>query len=259
MLKMREMNFPAEPVLGVDIGGSSIKAAVVDPGTGALLRAVESVPHSVEASPGEIVDAVSRIITHFDWTGPIGCGYPGVVIKGKAFSAAHLSDEWLETDLLDLLRPLTSSRICVLNDADAAGLAEVSFGAGRDVSGTVLLLTLGTGIGSALFRDGVLIPNSEFGHIWMPSGNEAEDIAAASIRIRDNMTWSDWGKNLDEYLVYINKLLSPDLIILGGGVSENFDKFEQFLNLSNKIVPAQLTNQAGLIGAALACSHNLIF
>jgi len=199
---------------------------------------------------------VKQLLDHFKWSGPLGCGYPGVVKNGVACSAANISPNWLGVNLERKFGELTAGEVRVINDADAAGLAEMRFGAGRTYDradgGTVLMLTFGTGIGSAFFRNGSLFPNTEFGHIYMKQGLEGEDLAAGSVRTRENLSWRDWGERVNDYLIEMNKLVSPDLIIIGGGVSENFDRFKDHLTVDSSVVPARMANDAGIIGAALA-------
>lgn len=243
--------------LGIDIGGTGIKAAPVDTERGGLLAE----PLSLDTQPSDpdhICAALGKIVANFDWHGPIGCGYPGVVKNGVALTAVHLSKEWLNLNIAQTFGRAVGRRVTVLNDADAAGLAELRFGAakeyGRSGRGVVLALTFGTGIGSALFSDGRLVPNTEFGHLFVEFV-EAEELAAASIRTRDGLSWSEWGMRVNRYLAEMEKLLSPDLIVIGGGVSENFRLFEPFLRTRAQLAPAVFGNNAGIVGAALAASE----
>ena len=213
--------------LGIDIGGTGIKAAPVDIDRGGL--AAEPLYLDTQPpDPDHICAALRKIVDHFDWHGPIGCGYPGVVKNGVALTAVHLSKEWLNLNIEQTFGRAVGDRVSVLNDADAAGLAEMRFGAAKEFdksdSGVVLALTFGTGIGSAVFSGGRLVPNTEFGHLFVGS-IEAEELAAASVRTRDGLSWSDWGMRVNRYLAEMEKLLSPDLIVIGGGVSENFRLF----------------------------------
>jgi polyphosphate glucokinase len=249
----------ASTALGLDIGGSSIKAAVVDLATGRLLTETDTITLPKPPDPDKIVPVIVRAVNNHHWTGPVGVGFPGIVKNGRVFSAANLTPAWLQLDLLSVLSNALPQPVSVINDADAAGLAEMRFGAGTDRNcsggGSVLILTLGTGIGSALFRDGVLYPNTEFGHIEL-DGVDAETNAAASVRTRLGLDWPDWGARLNCYLQKMEFLLSPDRIILGGGVSENFDKFSAFLALRAEVRVAALSNTAGLIGATLSRFKN---
>jgi polyphosphate glucokinase len=241
--------------LGLDIGGSSIKTAVVDLSTGTLLTSADTIKLPQPPDPDKIVPIMVQAVEDRQWSGPVGVGFPGIVKNGRIYSAANLTPAWLHVDILSLLNDALRQPVAVVNDADAAGLAEMRFGAGKDRNrpggGSVLLLTLGTGIGSALFRDGILYPNTEFGHIEL-DGMDAESNAAASVRVRLGLDWADWGARLNRYLQKVEFLLSPDRIILGGGVSENFDKFDCFLNLQTELRVAALSNTAGLVGAALS-------
>lgn len=237
--------------LGIDIGGTGIKAAPVDISAGVLLtepRYLSAQPSTPEA----ICDSVRSIISELRWSGPVGCGYPGVVKNGVALTAVHLSKEWLGLNVGEVLEKAAAQQVAVINDADAAGLAEMKFGAGQgSVEGEiVLMLTLGTGIGSALFAGGKLVPNTEFGHVYIEAV-EAEELAAASVRTRDKLGWEAWGGRVNRYLAEMEKLLSPDLIIVGGGVSENFEMFRPYLRSRALLVPAALGNNAGIVGAAL--------
>jgi polyphosphate glucokinase len=193
---------------------------------------------------------VAELVEHFRWQGPIGVTFPGVVRRGVIHSAANVDKSWLDTDADSLFTKAVSAPVQVVNDADAAGLAEVRYGAGRDVKGVVLVLTFGTGIGSGLFVDGVLVPNTELGHIEV-DGHDAEKKAAASARDRESLSWRDWAKRVEKYLTSIVRLFSPELIIVGGGASRKADKWVPLLDVGTRIVPAALENEAGIVGAAL--------
>jgi polyphosphate glucokinase len=249
----------SKKVLGLDIGGSSIKAGLVDVTNGRLVEKAHQVPLPKPSTPDNVVTAIRDIVEHFSWQGAVGCGYPGVIRHGVARSAANVSREWLGVNILDRLEAVSNGRAAVINDADAAGLAEMRFGAGQKRNqaggGTVLVMTLGTGIGTAFFHDGRLFPNTEFGHVHMENGREAEDQAAASIRVDENLSWEVWGRRLDAYLHEMDKLISPDLIVIGGGISEEFAKFSDFLSVECDVSPARMTNDAGIIGAALAVTQ----
>ncbi len=242
-------------VLGFDIGGSAIKAGQVDTADGRLLAEPENIPLPRFPNPSEVLDRINSIVRGLNWTGPIGVGYPGVIKAGRTLSAAHMDDSWSGFDFLPHLRSLTPSAVAIINDADAAGLAEMRFGAGQDRNrpdgGTVLVVTLGTGIGTAFFHGGRLFPNTEFGHVEI-GGFEAEDRAAAVVRVSQKLDWQTWGGRVNRYLEEMNKLISPDKIVLGGGVSENFSHFKTYLTVGVPVVPAVLGNAAGLVGAALA-------
>lgn len=244
-----------ERVLGIDVGGTGIKAGIVDIRQGKLLSGTEKIPTPQPATPAGIFSAIEQILEKFCWDGPIGCGFPAIVKKGITHSAANISPEWIGYDALGQLKKLTSQPVNIMNDADAAGLAEMRFGAGKPFNhergGVVLMITLGTGIGSALFVNGHLLPNTELGHIEI-DGVEAEKNAATVIRERNGWSWEEWGKRVNRYLQTIEFLLSPDVIIVGGGVSESKEKFFPFLKLQACLLAAKMGNNAGIVGAALA-------
>jgi len=237
-------------ILGIDIGGSALKGAPVNTHTGELLAERHRIETPTLLTPKEMAAAVQEIARHFKWRGPIGIGFPGVIQGGVAKTAANLDKDFIDLNLEKLFHEATGCRVAVINDADAAGMAEMKFGAGKGHLGTVLLLTLGTGVGSALFYGGVLYPNSELGHLPM-SGHSAEKKVAASARKTKDLSWSDWAGTLDKYLRILEKILWPELIILGGGISAKSDKFFKFLKTRAPVVPAQLLNEAGIVGAAL--------
>jgi polyphosphate glucokinase len=239
-------------VLGIDIGGTGVKAAPVDTTTGQLTTPRQKVATPQPPTPPAIAKVVAQLVQDFTWTGPVGITFPGVVVGGVVHTAANMDPSWIGVDAGKLFGSEIKLPVTVLNDADAAGVAEMRFGAGKGVPGTVLLLTLGTGIGSALFIDGVLVPNSEFGHIQI-RGKDAEKRASEHAREEHDLSWGDWAGRVDEYLEQMEALLSPGLIIIGGGVSRKSDKFLPFLTrLRAKVVPAALHNDAGIVGAAMA-------
>ena len=242
--------------VGVDIGGTGIKGAPVDRATGSftgervrLLTPAPATPDAVAAVVGEVLDKLAA--GGYAAGGPVGVTVPAVIREGVVETAAHIDPSWIGTDAVTLLEQATGRPVAVLNDADAAGIAEVRFGAGRDRSGVVVLLTLGTGIGSALFVDGALVPNTELGHLHLHHG-EAEQWAAASIREQDELSWKRYAHRLQKYLELVQRLLWPQLIIVGGGVSKKAGKFLHQITLRTEVVPAQLHNDAGIVGAALA-------
>ncbi len=241
-------------VLGIDIGGTGIKAAPVDVATGALLAERVKVPTPQPAEPDAIAEAVQGLVAGFGWTGPAGVTFPGVVVGGVTHTAANLDKSWLGRDARALFAKATGLQVKLLNDADAAGVAEMRFGAGAGQRGTVLLLTFGTGIGSALFADGVLVPNTEFGHIEI-RGKDAEKRASERARVEHDLDWGAWAGRVEEYLGHMEALLSPSLMIIGGGVSRKADKFLPYLrDLRTRVTPALLQNNAGLVGAAMAAA-----
>jgi polyphosphate glucokinase len=237
--------------MGIDIGGSGIKGAPVDLQTGELLKERVRIPTPQPATPEAVAEAVGEVTRSFDWTGPLGCTVPAVVQHGVAHSAANIDKSWIGTDVVGLVTKSTgASPVFAVNDADAAGFAEVAYGAARGRGGVVLVVTLGTGIGSALIVDGVLVPNTELGHLEL-DGKDAEKRAADSAREREELSWKDWGKRLQRYFAHLEALFSPDLFVVGGGVSKKSEKFLPLLDLKAEIVPAGLLNNAGIAGAAL--------
>ena len=238
-------------LLGIDIGGTGIKGAPVDTVTGALLGERLRLLTPAPATPAAVSASVAEVVRHFAWHGPIGCGFPAVIRAGQVRTAVHVDKGWIGCQAETLLQEATGCPVTVLNDADAAGYAEMRFGAGQGRHGVVLVVTLGTGIGTALFVDGCLVPNTELGHIEI-RGKDAERRAAASVREQKGWGWKKWARRLDEYLQYLDGYLSPDLIIIGGGISEAHDKFLPLLTIETKVVAAHLENDAGIVGAALA-------
>jgi polyphosphate glucokinase len=241
-------------VLGIDIGGSGVKAAPIDTATGQLIAERQKLATPHPATPDALVDTVAQLVRDFDWTGPAGLTFPGVVVDGVIHTAANLDSSCIGVDAEKAFGAGTKLQVTVLNDADAAGIAEMRFGAGKDVPGTVLLLTFGTGIGSALFINGVLVPNTEFGHIQI-RGKDAEKRASDHAREEHELSWGNWAGRVDEYLEHMEALLSPSLIIVGGGISRKSDKFLPLLTgLRARVVPAAMLNDAGIVGAALAAN-----
>lgn len=236
--------------LGIDVGGSGIKAAPVDLDTGKRLLKRKRIPTPQPSTPEAMYAVMEDLVAAFDWTGPIGCALPSVVRSGVVYTAANIDKSWIGRDAATDLTNRLGSPVWVLNDADAAGIAENTFGAAAERDGVVLLLTLGTGIGSALFTDGVLVPNTELGHLEF-KGQDAEDYAAARL-VANGLDQTAWAIRLNEYLQYVESVLAPDHFILGGGISKNFDQYSSLLNTRATISPARFRNRAGIIGAALA-------
>lgn len=241
-------------ILGVDIGGSGIKGAPVDSASGELRSERRRLATPQPATPEAVVAGVAQIVREFNWTGPIGCGMPSVVKAGNVYTAANIDPSWIGVNAQQMIEQATSCPVRAINDADAAGLAEMRFGAGKDRKGVVLMVTIGTGIGTALFINGHLLPNTELGHLEI-RGREAEHRAADSVRARKKLSWPSWAKRVDEYLLTMERLFWPDLIIVGGGVSKKYPKFFPHLSIKTEVVPAQLRNDAGMIGAALAAEQ----
>jgi len=238
-------------VLGVDIGGTGIKGAPVSLEKGALLEERLRIPTPEPATPHAVGDVVKKLGEKFKWTGAIGCGFPAVIKNGVVQSEANLDPSWAGCNAVQILENHTGCRLTMINDADAAGLAEMEFGAGKGQRGVVLLLTFGTGIGSSVFSSGKLVPNTELGRLKI-RGREAGLWASARARETKHLSWKKWAKRLNEYLAELEALLSPDLIIIGGGASKRHEKFFPLLKSRSPLLPAQLENDAGIVGAALA-------
>ncbi len=237
-------------ILGIDIGGTGIKGAPVDTATGQLTAERHRLLTPTPATPESVSTTVAQMVEHFNWQGIVGCGFPAAIRDGQVLNASNIATSWLGQDAQKLFAKTTGCSVTVANDADAAGHAEMHFGAGRNVTGTVLIVTLGTGIGTTLFVNGQLVPNLELGHIEI-KGKEAERWTAAIVREKKKLSWKKWARRLDIYLTHMQRYLWPDLVIVGGGISQKHDKFLPLLTIETQIVPAQMRNQAGIVGAAL--------
>ena len=238
-------------ILGIDIGGSGIKGALVDLETGEFTTPRHRIITPEGALPADVAVVVKEMVAHFEYSGPIGCGFPAIVRDGVVYSAANVDKSWIGVDANKLFSDATGCPVCTLNDADAAGTAEMAYGVGKDYQkGIVLLLTLGTGIGTAIFVDGHLLPNTELGHIEI-RGKDAEKRASAAVRTKKKLSWKAWSTRLQEYLSTIEMLLSPDVIVIGGGISKDSKKYFPLIKTRAKMLPATLLNQAGIVGAAL--------
>lgn len=244
-------------IFGVDIGGSGIKGAPVDLDRGDLAKERHKLLTPHPATPDGVVDKVREVVEHFGWTGPVGATFPGVITGGTARTAANVDKSWIGTDIQKLVSDrLGGVPVTVLNDADAAGVAEMHFGAGRGRTGTVILLTLGTGIGSALFTGGRLVPNSELGHLEL-HGHDAEKRASSKAKEDEDLSWEHWAHRVQKYLAHVEMLFSPELFIIGGGVSRKSHKFLPLIEgIKAEIVPAELQNNAGIVGAAMAAAED---
>ena len=238
-------------LLGIDIGGTGIKGAPVDVETGQLTAERFRIETPQPSVPNAVADVVKQVAAHFNYSGPAGVTFPAVVKHGVTYTAANVDRSWIGTNAGELFSRHIGGPVTVVNDADAAGVAEIRFGAGKDRKGVIILVTLGTGIGSAVFLDGQLLPNSEFGHL-MIRGKAAERRASEKVRVDKKLTWKQWAKRISEFLNEMEKLFSPDLFIMGGGISKKAEKFFPFLTTKTEviIVPAQMRNEAGIIGAA---------
>lgn len=246
-------------ILGIDIGGSGVKGAVVDTKTGDLVTDRLRLPTPESGDPEGILRNIGEIMTQLEYKGPVGCGFPGVILDNTIHTAANLHDKWIGTNLRETLKASTGCDATAINDADAAGLAEIRLGAGKDSKGLVIVITIGTGLGTGFFYNGSLIPNSEFGHMPLRGDEEAEAIASEAARKQNDLSWSKWGNLFDAYLERLENLLWPELFILGGGGIKKSkpDKFMPHLNRRTPIALAEFKNNAGIIGAAMAAFDNL--
>ncbi|MEU0835598.1 polyphosphate--glucose phosphotransferase [Streptomyces sp. NPDC056231] len=243
-------------IFGVDIGGSGIKGAPVDLDRGDLAQERHKVLTPQPATPEDVADSVAEVVGHFGWSGPVGITFPGVVTGGVTRTAANVDKGWIDTDARTLLSNKLSLPVTVLNDADAAGIAEMTFGAGRGRKGTVIMLTFGTGIGSAVFIDGQLVPNTELGHLEL-NGHEAEKHASTKAKEDEELSWHHWAHRVQRYLTHVEMLFSPELFIIGGGVSRKADKFLPLIDhVRAEMIPAELQNNAGIVGAAMAAADS---
>jgi polyphosphate glucokinase len=243
---------------GIDIGGTGIKGAIVNTGTGELVTERKRIPTPPPATPDAVAKVVGQLVAQSGWHGDIGATFPAVIKHGVAQSAANVDPSWVGTDADKVFTEAvgSGSEVIVLNDADAAGIAEDRFGAAKGINGLVILLTFGTGIGSALLMNGVLVPNTELGHLEL-HGHDAESRAAASVRDEHGMSYSKWAKRVNDYMQHVERLFTPDLFVVGGGVSKNADKWVPLLELKTPVKPAQLLNDAGIVGAAIAAIERL--
>ncbi|MBO6535615.1 MAG: ROK family protein [Balneolaceae bacterium] len=238
-------------ILGIDVGGSGIKGAIVNTKKGDLITERYRIPTPQPATPNAVINTITKIIKHFDWHGPVGVGFPAAVVDEVVRTASNIDEAWIGINAANKIEKVTGCPTHLVNDVDAAGFAEMKFGAGKKEKGIVLIAAFGTGIGTAIFNKKKLLPNTELGHILL-NGMVAEHYAANSIREREELTFEEWGKRVNEYLSHMEKLFYPNLIIIGGGVSKKFDQFVNYLDLETPVVPAKNRNHAGIIGAALA-------
>ena len=246
-------------ILGVDIGGSGIKGAIVDTLKGELVTERYRIETPQPATPEAIAAALAQLVIHFNWHGPVGCGFPAVIQHGIVRTAANISPSFIGTHVDKLFSEATKCPCYNLNDADAAGMAEMHFGEGAGQSGVVLLITIGTGLGTAFFTDGKLLPNTELGHVHLQNGKKAEHYASDAVRKTKDLSWKSWGNRFNSYLTMMEALFWPDLIILGGGACKKFDKFKGQVTVEASVKPAAFLNQAGIVGAALyAQSKNIL-
>lgn len=241
---------------GIDIGGSGIKGAIVELSTGRLATERRRIPTPQPSTPDAVAHVVAELVHGADWHGDVGATFPAVIKNGVARSAANVDPSWVGTDVDKLFTEVVGAGndVVVLNDADAAGIAEARWGAAKGVNGVVIMLTFGTGIGSALLMNGVLVPNTELGHLEL-DGHDAETRAAASVRDEHGMSYKKWAQRVNRYMQHVEALFTPDLFVVGGGVSKNADKWVPLLELQTPVEPAQLLNDAGIVGAAMAAAE----
>ncbi len=238
-------------ILGVDVGGSGIKGAVVDTVTGELVTERYRIDTPQPATPEALAAILAQLVIHFNWSGLVGCGFPAAIQHGMPRTAANISPSFIGINIDKLFSEATKCSCYSLNDADAAGMAEMHFGEGVGQSGVVLLITIGTGLGTVFFVDGKLLPNTELGHLYLKNGKKAEHYASDAVRKNKDLSWKIWGKRFNTYLTLMEGLFWPDLIILGGGGSKKFDKFKKHISVDAPVRPAAFLNQAGIVGAAL--------
>ena len=238
-------------ILGIDVGGSGIKGGIVDIEKGEMITDRYRIPTPQPATPDAVIETIEAIIDHFDWKGSVGVGFPAAIVNEIVRTASNIDNSWIGVNAAQRIEKETGCPTHLVNDVDAAGFAEMQFGAGVGEKGVIFMAAFGTGIGTAIFKKNMLIPNTELGHLTM-KGMIAEHYAANSVRENNDLSWEEWGKRVNEYLQTIELLFYPDLIIIGGGVSKEFDDFKEYLTLNTPVVPAQNRNHAGIIGSALA-------
>jgi polyphosphate glucokinase len=244
-----------ELVLGIDVGATGVKGGLVDVSSGTMVSERFRVKTPKPATPKAIAEAFNEVVQHFEWKGIIGVGFPSVIRNGVAKTAANIEKEWIGTNVDEVFEKASGCKIYAINDADAAGIAELYFGAADGQQGLTIMLTLGTGIGSAVFLDGLLMPNSEFGHLKLEDDLIAEKYCSDGVRKKSGMTWDEYGKRLNRFVKHLDRVFSPDLIILGGGGSKEFKYYKDYLKAPVKVIPANTLNSAGIIGAAYYAYH----
>lgn len=242
-------------ILGIDVGGSGIKGAPVNVETGELLAERYRVSTPKPSKPEQIAEAVKELVDHFDWKGAVGCGFPTVIHHGKSVARGNIHKSWKGVQVDELFSKITGLPFTVINDADAAGLAEMTFGAGRGKTGLVIMVTIGTGLGTGVFFNGQLIPNFELGRIYYEDGQLIEFYASDAARQKEELTYKTWGKRFNKFLKHVVRIFSPDLFILGGGASKKYDKFKDQITVDVPIIIAEKENDAGIVGAAVAAKR----
>lgn len=242
--------------LGIDVGGSGIKGALVDINSGMITSERHRIPTPIPATPEAIAETIKQIANFFNYSGNIGVGFPAAIQNGIVKTASNIDPSWIGVNAEILFSKETGSNVTVLNDADVAGYAEMILCSDKDTDGVVIFITVGTGIGSAIFINKQLLPNTEFGHVYLDNGKKAEHYASDIVRKNENLSWTKWAKRFSKYLQYMENLFYPDLFIIGGGISKKFDKYGTALNTKTIVIPATLKNQAGIIGAAILAKKN---
>ena len=238
-------------VLGVDIGGTGIKGGLIDIETGTMVSERHRIPTPQPPTVEAVAETFKALVKHFSWDGSIGVGFPAIIRNGTAYSASNIDKKWIGTNVQDVLSVASRCPVYVVNDADAAGIASKKFGVGKNEEGVVILLTIGTGIGSAIFSEGHLVPNTELGSLFMPNQTEiVEKQLSNKVRKENEISWEEWGALFNKYLIHLERLYSPSLFIIGGGGSKRFDKYKDQIHVNCVVKSAQLLNQAGAIGAA---------
>jgi len=241
-------------ILGIDIGGSGIKAAPVNLSTGELTEERFRIPTPQPSKPSEVAEVVKQLVDHFNWKGAVGCGFPTIISRGKAMAHGNLDEKWSRVQVDELFSKKTGLPFTVINDADAAGLAEMKYGVGKGKQGLVVMITIGTGLGSGVFFNGILLPNFELGRLFYKNGKLIEKYAADSVRKKEDLSFSQWGKRFNNFLNHVNMICAPDYFILGGGVSKKLHKFESEIDVDIPVLLAKFQNRAGIIGAAAAAN-----
>ncbi|MCL6265100.1 polyphosphate--glucose phosphotransferase [Flagellimonas myxillae] len=240
-------------ILGIDIGGSGIKGALVNAETGEMVSERHRIPTPEGRKPNDMAAVVRQIVDHFNYEGPVGCGFPTIVKNGVCTSAGNLHPSWVGVNIDELFTQATGHEFTVLNDADAAGYASMNYGVGKGRKGLVIMITIGTGLGSGAFYNGILLPNFELGQIPYKKFKKIEHWAAASAKERENLSFEKWGKRFNKFLHYVELITAPDLIIVGGGTSKKWKEFSHLITIETEVVKAELMNHAGIIGPAVAC------
>ncbi len=244
-------------VLGIDVGGSGMKGGMVNIKTGEMISDRFRIPTPESRKPEDMAEVIAEIVKHFNYKGKVGCGFPTVIKKGVCKSSGNLDESWLGVNIEELFEQKTGLDFTVVNDADIAGYASMEYGVGKGVEGLVVMITIGTGLGSGAFYNGKLIPNFELGQIPYKKYKKIELWAAASAKEREELSYKKWGKRFNKFLKYVDLIIAPDLILLGGGTSKDFDEFKKYIKIDTPVIPAELQNHAGIIGAAAAAVHTL--